>query len=91
VARDAKLTPDAVNACFEGVGAFFILLDLRRICIDRSVRGIYWPGRLFFAAWGLWNLMYYPAIGQPLSFIAGSILTTFTFSWIIVVIRFLKD
>lgn len=63
--------PDLINAAFEGVGGFVILLNVRRILKDRLVRGTDWRVMAFFWSWGLWNLYYYPALDQMLSFYAG--------------------
>lgn len=65
------MTPDLFNALFEAIGALFLLADCRALHRDKQLRGVYWPGRVFFATWGLWNVLYYPAIGQTLSFVAG--------------------
>lgn len=65
------LTPDLINASFEGVGAFIILLNIRRILADKLVRGVDWRVMGFFTLWGVWNIYYYPHLGQWLSFLAG--------------------
>lgn len=65
------LSPDLVNAAFEGAASFFILLNVRRILRDKLVRGTDWRVMAFFATWGYWNLFYYPSLGQWLSFTAG--------------------
>lgn len=62
---------DLVNASFEGLGGLVILLNVRRILRDRIVRGVDWRVMAFFFAWGLWNLYYYPHLGQTWSFFAG--------------------
>lgn len=64
--------PDLVNAAFEALGGFIILLNVRRILKDRLVRGADWRVMAFFTAWGLWNLYYYPHLGQWWSFAAGT-------------------
>lgn len=65
------MTPDLLNASFEAIGALFLAADCRALYRDKQLRGVYWPGRVFWASWGLWNVFYYPAIGQTLSFAAG--------------------
>lgn len=62
---------DILNALFELFGAGFLALDCRALARDKQLRGVYWPGRVFFASWGAWNVLYYPAIGQLFSFAAG--------------------
>lgn len=65
------MTPDTINAMFELGGALFIWLNVRALYLAKVVRGVYPPVMAFYAAWGVWNVFYYPAIGQHLSFWAG--------------------
>lgn len=65
------LTPDLINAAFEALGGFVILLNIRRIRQDKIVRGMDWKVLAFFTSWGFWNLYYYPALDQMFSFYAG--------------------
>lgn len=65
------MTPDILNAAFEAIGAAFLVADCRALARDKQLRGVYWPGRVFWASWGVWNVVYYPAIGQVWSFLAG--------------------
>lgn len=75
------MTPDLLNATFEAVGAAFLLADCRALHRDKQLRGIFWPGRVFWASWGLWNVFYYPAIGQMLSFYAGLLVLATNTIW----------
>ena len=63
--------PDLANAIFEGLGAFVIFLNVKRILKDKQVKGFDWRVMLFFTLWGYWNLYYYPHLDQWLSFTAG--------------------
>jgi hypothetical protein len=65
------VSPDAINAVFELGGAVLIWANVRALYRAKEVRGVYAPVMAFYAAWGLWNVFYYPAIGQTLSFWAG--------------------
>lgn len=62
---------DLVNALFEGIGGFIILLNIFKIHKDKEIKGFHWVVLLFFTSWGYWNLFYYPHLGQYLSFICG--------------------
>lgn len=62
---------DLVNGCFEGGMAFVIFLSIRRVLADRKVAGISLVTIAFVTAWGIWNLYYYPHLGQTLSWAAG--------------------
>jgi hypothetical protein len=58
---------DAVNAGFELVAALLTWRNVLQLYRDKQVKGVYWPAWAMFAAWGLWNLYYYPHLGQWLS------------------------
>ena len=62
---------DIINGLFEGFGTVFIMLSIVKLYHDKLVRGISWLHVGFFAAWGYWNLYYYPSLGQWLSFVGG--------------------
>jgi hypothetical protein len=82
------ITPDLINAAFEAVGATFLALDCRALARDKCLRGVYWPGRVFFASWGAWNVLYYPAIGQWLSFAAGLLVLAVNAVWCLLAWRY---
>lgn len=65
--------PDVINGAFECLGAPFIVLSILRLARDKRVAGVSWLHAAFFAAWGYWNLFYYPHLGQWFSF-AGAVL-----------------
>lgn len=62
---------DLINGSFEVLGAFFILPSIVKLHRDKAVRGVSWLHVSFFWAWGLWNLLYYPSLGQWWSFYGG--------------------
>lgn len=76
------MKPDTVNACFELGGALLIWLNVRRLYRDKSVRGVFAPVFVFYTLWGFWNCVYYPAIGQALSFWAGLGTTLGNLAWV---------
>jgi hypothetical protein len=64
-----------VNGTFEICGALPITLSVLKLWRDREVRGIHWGQFAFFSSWGYWNLIYYPVLGQWLSFFGGMMIT----------------
>jgi hypothetical protein len=80
--------PDLVNGLFEGLGAALILMNVRQLRRDRVVRGVHWAPTVFFAAWGLWNLFYYPHLSQWLSFAGGCGIVAANAWWLVLVWRF---
>lgn len=80
------LTPDQINGSFELAGAYFTWSNFAAYYKARELVGVYWPATAFFTLWGLWNLYYYPAIGQPLSFSGGIALTSGSLAWLVLVL-----
>lgn len=73
---------DPINALFELVGAAFLMLNVRRLLIDRDLKGVSpWP-TAFFSLWGIWNLYFYAAVDAPLSWWAGLLLCTVNAIWL---------
>lgn len=73
---------DTINGLFEFVGAYTNLQNVRAIRRDRSVAGVSWQSFAFFSSWGLWNLVYYPALGQWLSFAGGCAIVSMNLLWV---------
>ena len=76
------MTPDIINGCFEGAGGFFIVLSVRKLYREKLVRGVSWMPVAFFSAWGYWNLFYYPALDQWISFAGGVSITVVNTIWL---------
>lgn len=64
---------DMINAAFEGLAALALWNHCRVILKDKLARGVSTLSTVFFAAWGFWNLHYYPSLGQMFSFYAGAL------------------
>lgn len=76
------MTPDTINALFELGGALLTALNIRALLRDKTTKGVVWPVNAFFTAWGAWNLYYYPALGQWISFAAGVLLVAANAVWV---------
>ncbi len=74
--------PDIINGTFEGTGGFFILLSVIKLYRDKKVMGVHWGHSAFFTSWGLWNLYFYPHLGQWLSFWGGVFLVSVNAFWL---------
>lgn len=79
--------PDLINGGFELLGAVFTWRNYLQLRRDRRVAGVYWPTTAFFAAWGLWNLIYYPTLGQWASFAGGVLLVAGNVAWVVLAIQ----
>lgn len=76
------ISPDLANGLFEFGGSIFTWLNVRQVHRDRGYAGIYLPGIVFFTSWGVWNLYYYPHLGQWWSFTGGLSIVTANCFWI---------
>lgn len=74
--------PDLVNGLFEGFGGLMIWLNVRRIMLDKQVRGTSSYATWVFTAWGFYNLFYYPHLGQWLSFTGGCVIVMGNCFWV---------
>lgn len=75
------MSPDLMNGLFEFTGAVMLARNVLQLHRDKMVRGVHWSPTLFFAAWGIWNLYYYPALGQWCSFSGGMAIVAVNFVW----------
>ena len=61
---------DLINGLFEALAGLFVLNHCRVLHAHKQARGVSIVSSGFFTLWGVWNLYYYPALNQPLSFTA---------------------
>lgn len=77
---------DAINACFELVGAVLTWRNVLQLWRDREVKGVYWPATALWAAWGIWNCFFYPSLEQWFSAVAGAFLALGNATWVAMVL-----
>lgn len=73
---------DAINGLFETIGAVATWRNVVAIRRDRSVRGVEWSSMAFFAAWGVWNCVWYPSLHQWFSTLGGAFLVSGNIAWL---------
>ena len=73
---------DLINGSFEALASVFILRHCWVLYQDKQVRGVSVLSTAFFFIWGLWNILYYPSLGQTFSFYAGIAVCLANFLWI---------
>lgn len=81
---------DAVNGLFElaaGVAVWRHCLVLHR---QKQVRGVSVLATGLFTSWGVWNLYYYPWLGQWLSFFGGFSIVSGNAVWIGMMMYYLR-
>jgi hypothetical protein len=78
------MTPDRINASLEYLGVLFALYNCVILVQDAGqVQGVSVASTGFFTAWGLWNLFYYPYLGQKASGIAAGGLVLANGAWLV--------
>lgn len=80
--------PDLINGSFEFLGAFVLWQNVRALRRDKVLQGVHWTPTAFFAAWGLWNLFYYPSLDQWFSFWGGVAIVSVNLMWLALVVRY---
>lgn len=80
--------PDLINGTFEAVAALFTLNHCRVLLRDRAVAGVSVASMAFFTLWGVWNLWYYPSLGQAWSFAGGALLVLANAVYVALLLRF---
>lgn len=73
---------DIINGVFELIGGCLLILNLRRLWIDRKVDGVSVAPIIFFTLWGYWNLYFYPSVKAPWSFYGALVMVFANTAWI---------
>lgn len=81
-------TFDLINGSFEAVAALFTLNHCRVLLRDRAVAGVSIASMAFFTGWGVWNLWFYPHLGQAWSFAGGVLLVIANAIYVALLFRF---
>lgn len=84
------MTPDMINGCFELVGAFILLLNVKALLRDKTLKGFNPWTTVFFTLWGFYNLYFYPHLGQWWSFYGGLAIVTVNSIWLSLIFYFWK-
>jgi len=82
---------DLVNGIFESVGGVLIWFNVLKLYLDKMIRGMSWQVTGFFWTWGVFNVFYYPHLGQWLSFAGGLVICSANFIWIVLAWRYRKN
>ncbi len=76
------IVPDMVNGLFEFCGGLLVWWNVSALYRDKQVAGVRIIPTAFFSAWGLWNLYFYPYLGQWWSFSGGINIVVATVTWV---------
>jgi hypothetical protein len=82
------MTNDLFNGLFEAIGGLMLWKNVAAIYRDKCVKGVYVPATIFFMAWGVWNLWYYPSLGQWFSFSGGLVIVSANLVWVVLALYY---
>lgn len=82
---------DIINGLFELGGAILLWLNVVRLHRDKLVRGVHPVPTAFFACWSVWNLWFYPSLGQWWSFAAGIGVGVVNIIWLVQMLWYLRN
>ena len=82
------MTPDHINAAFEGGMSLLLLLNIHRLYVDKKLSGVsMWP-TVFTSSWGAWNLYFYHHVGQIWSWYAGMAVFATNSAWVVLAVYY---
>lgn len=81
---------DTINGGFEMLAGIMILNHCRCVQRDKRVQGVSVVSTIFFALWGVWNLYYYPSLGQWYSALGGVSVVSANILWIVLMLKYRK-
>lgn len=79
---------DLMNGSFEFLAAFASLNHSRVAYKHKKVSGVSKLSVAFFTLWGLWNLYYYPHLGQWASFAGGIVIMLANTLWLVLLWKY---
>lgn len=82
---------DVCNGLFEALGALLILNHCRAVIRDKAVAGVSILSTAIFTLWGVWNLYYYPSLGQWCSFSGGLFIVAANATWVGLMLKYRKS
>lgn len=82
--------PDIINGLFESFGFIAVAFSCVRLLKDKQVKGVSLVTTTFFTSWGLWNLYYYPALGQMFSGVAAGLVCSANLFWCYLILKYRK-
>lgn len=79
---------DACNGLFEATGGLLILNHCRAVLRDKAVAGVSIFSTFVFTLWGVWNIYYYPLLGQWCSFAGGLVIVAANALWVVLLLTY---
>ena len=85
-----QIKPDWINGGFELGGSMLLWLNVQTLYRAKKVEGVHWGASAFFTFWGIWNLYYFPSLGQWCSFVGGCSIAAANATWVALAIYYEK-
>ena len=82
---------DFINGTYELVGGILLWNNVRVLYKHKVVRGVSVLTTAFFTTWGIWNLYYYPFLGQWASFLGGLVIVLANVVWVYLAVKYRKN
>ena len=79
---------DVINGLFEFCGALATLSSVRAIIKDKCWAGLSPFNIIFFQAWGVFNIFYYPSLDQWWSFTGGCAIVVGNTIYLICILKY---
>jgi hypothetical protein len=73
---------DIINGLFEAFAALFILNHCRVLWQTKQPHGVSLLSTFFFTVWGVYNVWYFPHLGQMFSFYCGISVVIANLCWV---------
>jgi hypothetical protein len=82
---------DLLSGMFAVAGGLVTWGNVLRLRRDTRIRGTHWVSGAVFAAWSVFNLVFYSALGQWLSLIGGIFMASGNVTWFVYAWRYRKQ
>lgn len=82
---------DIINGCFEAGLVLMLILNIQRLFQDKEVKGVDWRCTAFVTLWGVWNMFYYPMLGQWFSMVAGAGVCLANMTWLGLMFYYIRN
>jgi hypothetical protein len=76
------LTLDIINGAFEFCGSLMLARNVRMTYLAKRTQGVSLLATSYFSSWGIFNIFYYPSLGQHWSFLGGICVAAVNSIWV---------
>jgi hypothetical protein len=84
------IASDLINGGLEFGGSIFLWVNVRALRRAKKVVGVFWGAPAYFTLWGLWNLFYFPSLGQWFSLCGAMSIAAANITWLVLALYYEK-